>query len=817
MQKSDGKMSLKIRRAAVLGSGVMGSQIAALLATLGVRVHLLDLVTEDPTTETASHKKSASLRSQIAIKARDILLSTSPSPLFSEKDLDLIIPGNFEDDMAVISEVDWVIEAVTEKIDIKHSIHRRIQEYIKPTVPVTTNTSGISLAEICRDFPNEYQQMFFGTHFFNPPRAMHLLEFIPTTMVDMRVFNDLKDWCEDRLGKGVIIARDTVNFIANRIGVFNIQAAIHHMTTQNLSIEEVDLLTGRLVGRPGSATFKTLDIVGIDTFALVAQNVYSRAPSDPYRNVFLMPSWVQNLINSGRHGHKTDHKGFYSKQIDQPGDKPQTLVYCSERDNYAPPSTREIPWLAEAQKITTVGERLKFIFGQNDKFAQFVWLILRDTFSYAALLAEEIADGDILSIDQGMRWGFNWKLGPFALWQAIGFDYIYERMLFEKTPRPHWLKAQIKFYEPHPDESLEPDLHIEELKSFDCRSEKLSAPKQKKTWVSLPKNQNSRDARVLISNESASLLDIGDEIACVVFHSKMNTLKSDSLEIIQKSVAMVGKHFQGLVVANYGPCFSSGADLQVISQLIAKNKLSTLEKMIREFQGTFSLLKYAPFPIVACPHGLTLGGGCELILHTQFHVAYGELSAGLVEPGVGLIPAGGGTKELALKAYALSNQGLHSDPLPFLKKALVLMLGATPSTSAKYAEASGLLPRATPISLSKKHLITTAKKIIHHAVQMNYMAPQIAPAVRALGRDGQNHLRSFLQENKQLLKLSPYDLFIGEQLAYVLCGGDVKENTFLYEHDFLALERRAFLNLCERPETQERIKYMLQVGKPLKN
>ncbi|MCX6131837.1 MAG: 3-hydroxyacyl-CoA dehydrogenase/enoyl-CoA hydratase family protein, partial [Proteobacteria bacterium] len=600
-------MTLKIRRVAVLGAGVMGAQIAAHLAAAGVRTHLLDLPAKEPHKDPKIAKAiGRNFRSTPAYLAIENLKRLKPSPLASESILQNLIAGNFEDDMAVLADCDWVIEVVAERLEIKKSILKQIAEHTKPTTPVTTNTSGLSLEKMAEDLDEHFHRRFFGTHFFNPPRYMKLLEIIPHPATDPDVIKEVADWIERFLGKGIVYAKDTINFIANRIGVFNMMCSFKHMQDLGLTIETVDALTGKLMGRPASATFRTMDVVGIDVFAHVAKNVVQYAPNDPYKDFFIPPKWIENLIQRGSLGQKTQSVGAYKKTSNDKGEV-EILAYRPESDSYQAQQPQSFPWMEETRKVSDTMERLKLIISHNDAGSQFIWRTLRDTMAYSALLLEEIAANQPLSIDNGIKWGFNWEWGPFELWQGLGYDTILERMKLEGVKLPEWLKPGLKFYKPAPN-SVDWHLHGASSQLLGKTGKEQALAKSAHLYY-LPKSQNRDDKRIVLGNASASLVDIGDGVACLVFHSKMNAINAEISELIFQSIDKVKSEFAGLVIGNDGEGFSAGADLRQIIGAIKENKFGDIDLMLRRFQGTMQKLKYAPFPSIACPQGLTLGGG----------------------------------------------------------------------------------------------------------------------------------------------------------------------------------------------------------------
>jgi len=806
---------LKIRRAAVLGSGVMGAQIAALLSAAGIRVHLLDLASSEPPKDPKEAKLiGKSFRSARSILAVENLKALKPSPLYSSSVLSGIIPGNFEDDMAVLRDCDWVVEAVVERLDVKQQLFIRVMEYAKPGIPITTNTSGINLEDIAKNMPEQFVTNFFGTHFFNPPRYMKLLEIIPHGLTRKDLIADFSRWSEETLGKGVVHAFDTVNFIANRIGVFVNQATLQAMTDLGLNIETVDALTGKLMGRPSSATFRTMDVVGLDTFAHVAKNTYDRAPKDPYRDWFKMPKWMDELIAGGKLGQKSNNVGCYKKDKDAKG-KTLILAYRPTKNTYEEQAIAEISWMAAANKEPDLIKRLSFVLKQSGPHAEFVWRVLRDTFSYSAILMDDIAGGIPKPIDDGIKWGFNWDMGPFELWQGLGFDEILNRMQSEKTKLPDWCKAGIKFYDLEPGTSE----WIRQGPSDQFYSMKPARPKipVQPHNFRLPKFASSEDKRIVDGIKNASLVDIGDGVACLTFHSRMNALDSSMVEFILKTMTTTAQSFDAMVIGNDGDAFSAGANLKEVLEVISKKDWKKLDTFIRTFQGAMQMIKFAPFPVVAATHGLALGGGCEVALHCAHRVAAGETYAGLVEIGVGLLPAGGGTKELALRCYQFMNTAERPDPMQFLQRAFLLIGMARTSTSAHEALEMGLFPSSTTISLSRDHVVARAKAQALHMVNCGYVPPIPKTDIKVLGDPGVQTFRMMLYNMVQQKQISEHDSLIAERVARVLCGGEIDGGQSVSEQFFLDLERESFVELCQTEKTFARIEHMLKTGSPLRN
>lgn len=809
-------MSLKIKRVAVLGSGVMGAQIAALLAANGIRVHLLDLASETPPADPKIAKLlGKNFRSSRAIMAIENLKSIKPSPLFSLDHLNSLLPGNFEDDISVLRECDWVLEAVVEKLEIKQQLFKRVLEYARNGIPITSNTSGINLADIARDMPEHFQKVFFGTHFFNPPRYMKLLEVIPHGVTDQKLYSAFVEWSSSTLGKGIVHANDTVNFIANRIGVFVNQSSLKSLEKNNLNIETADVLTGKFMGRPSSATFRTMDVVGLDTFAHVAKNTFDRAPTDPYREWFKMPVWIDELIKAGSLGQKSQSVGCYKKDKDAQG-KTVILSYRPEKRSYEQPDIKQPSWFNEAQKEPDLFKRLRFVLSQKDPSANFIWEILRDAFSYSSLLVESIANGLPQSIDDAIRWGFNWDFGPFELWQGLGYDEILTRMKAEQVPIGAWVKPGIKFYDDSPGSALWQSQGPGDQCVIPTLKRQLIERNPAK--IRLPVQQSSSDPRVVDSCKSASLVDLGHDVAGLVFHSRMNALDSSIIDFTMTAIGKVSAQFGGLVIANDGEAFSAGANLKELLGVIQKKEWSTLETFIKRFQAATQMIKFAPCPTVSAPHGLVLGGGCEVALHSSQRVCFAETYAGLVEMGVGLIPAGGGTKELAMRAYDLASMGDRGDATPFLQRAFMLIGMAKTSTSAFDAVEMGLFPKGTTLpTMSREFLTQRAKATVLHQLEVGYAAPTPRKEIKVLGDPGYQTFKMIIYNMVEQKQISSHDGMIADRVAKVLSGGECDGGSMVSEQYLLELERNAFLELCQTEKTVQRIEHMLKTGSALRN
>ncbi|MCY4380745.1 MAG: 3-hydroxyacyl-CoA dehydrogenase/enoyl-CoA hydratase family protein, partial [Proteobacteria bacterium] len=730
--------------------------------------------------------------------------------------------------MSCVSRCDWIIEAVVENLAIKKDIHAKIQTFKKSAnVPVTTNTSGILLKNIAQDFNDEYCQSFMGVHFFNPPRYMQLLEMIPHPKTNLTLLTQLSDWCEQRLGKTVVQASDTINFIANRIGVFSLCSVAHHATELGLNPETVDSLTGKLMGRPASATYRTMDVVGLDTSNYVAENVLKQVEDDPYREMFNLPPWIKNLIEKGMLGQKSNFRGIYEKTKDDRG-KTRIRSYDYVSESYTDQEVTGFPWLKEVSTIKNPFDRLNFLVNQSDKGAQLIWHTLCDLFSYSALLLDEIAHSEPYKLDQAMKLGFNWELGVFETWQGMGFHAVTQKMIDQGVQLPEWLKSKVNdpsfcFFHPAPssDEWLLSDLDNEgktKKMQWHPKSQTMKEVVTPPYYVPLLKKyQPEKDPRTVKGNDGASLLDLGHGAYLLNFHTKMNAINVPILSMIDSTMSLAKAQAKAVVIANQGRAFSAGADLKMILGLINEEKFLDLEAILNRFQESMQLLKFSHLPVVAAPHGLTLGGGCEVTLHADHCHLAGETYAGLVEAGVGLIPAAGGSKELALRCYRLAAE-YDTDPMIFLDKVFKMVAMAKVSSSAYDAIHMGLYDKAcTSVTFSRSHQISEAKSIALMKYRMGYQPPSYANKIKVVGEPGFETFRMMLYNMEQGKMISSHDALVAEKLAFVLSGGDLPRGTEVDEMWFLDLERQAFVDLCREEKTKERIEYMLKNGKPLRN
>jgi 3-hydroxyacyl-CoA dehydrogenase len=797
----------RIRRAAVLGAGTMGSRIAAHLANAGIPSYLLDMAPTELTPEESARglsPESPAVRNRVVQRAWQTALESKPAPLFSPELASLVTLGNFTDNLAWVAEADWILEAVTERLEIKRALFEQVQRRRRPDTIVSSNTSGIPIHRIAEGFPEDFRRNFLGTHFFNPPRYMRLLEVIPTTDTDPALTDFMARFGEERLGKGAVLCKDTPNFIGNRIGIYGACRAVHAMVEDGFTIEEVDFLTGPLIGRPRSATFRTLDVVGLDTLALVARNLYDGLPADRDRDVFKLPAFVDTMLQNRWLGEKTG-QGFY-RRVPKDG---QLLALDWRTLEYRPAGKPAFPELDKASKIQDEGSRLRTLVAAPNRAGQFIWKVLSSTMCYAATTLPEIAD-DIVSVDRALKWGFLHRMGPFEAWDALGVKATADRLVAERRHVPpiveELLRSEKKsFYRTRSGRSY----------AFSPSERTYSVAAEKPGLIVLSSLRDRK--RTILHNPGATLLDIGDGVACLQFHTKMNTIDGDILQMLKDSVEQVSRSFGGLVVANEAENFSAGANLVQVLQAARAAQWDAIEKGIRDFQESNMRLRYSEKPVVVAPHNLTLGGGCEISLHaTQIH-ASPELYMGFVETGVGLIPAAGGSKEMVLRAADGAGSPSDMDLLPRVRKAFELIALARVSTSALEARNLGLLRDLDHISMNAAARIQSAKQDVLTLAREGYSPPIPRRDIPVLGEAGLATLKLGLHIMWRAGYISEYDKVIGTHLARVLTGGSFLGIHKVDEQYLLDLEREAFLSLCGNPETQQRMEHMLKTGKPLRN
>ncbi|MDY0395988.1 3-hydroxyacyl-CoA dehydrogenase NAD-binding domain-containing protein [Virgibacillus halophilus] len=799
-------MKCSIKRAAVLGSGVMGSAIAAHLANVGIPTLMLDIVPRELTA--AEQKKGMTLedntvRNRIAAQSKKALLKQKPSPITSMKSMDLITVGNMEDDMEKLAQVDWIIEVVVENLAIKQKVFEQVEKYRKPGTIVTSNTSGISVEEMAEGRSEDFRKHFMGTHFFNPPRYLKLLEIIPAKDTDPEVLAKMKAIGQDVLGKGVVEAKDTPNFIANRIGTYGLLVTVKAMKEGNYSIGEVDSVTGPLIGRPKSATFRTLDVVGLDTFIHVAKNVHDQVEGKE-KNVFEIPDFMKKMQEKGWLGAKSG-QGFFLKKKGQDGSviyelNPETLEYQDRKKLKTAAVETAKQQKGSKNKLKTL------VYAEGDRASDLIWSIIKPVLCYSAELHGEIAD-DIPAIDQAMKWGFGWEMGPFETWDVIGLRKSVKRMQQEGEKVSQWVLDMLEagndtFYKTE-------NGNVYYYNGSSYRQQQFN---HKEINLKRLKDQKG----VLKKNPGASLIDIGDDVALLEFHSKSNAIGLDMIQMVDEALHEVDKNYKGLVIGNQGKHFCVGANLAMMLFEAQDDNYFELDMVVRKFQQMALKIKYSEKPVVVAPFNMAVGGGAEISLPAAAIQASAETYMGLVEFGVGLIPGGGGTKELYLKMLRNMPHGVKFDLTKVANDAFEKVAMAKVSTSAEEARENGFLNSKDAISSNFDHLIFDAKQKVLALAATSYLAPKIEK-IPVVGEPG---YAAMLLGAKSLQfggYASAHDVKIAEKLAFVLSGGRVREGSLIAEQDMLDLEREAFLSLIGEPKTQARMQHMLVKGKPLRN
>ncbi len=802
---------MRIERAAVLGAGTMGAQIAAHLANACVPTLLLDISPRELTQEEQSKGltlENPEVRNRIARAGFEAAQKAKPAAFFTPELASLITVGNFDDDLAKLKNCDLIIEAVVENLAIKRSLYERVEQHRRPGSIIASNTSGIPIHLLAEGRSDDFKQHFLGVHFFNPPRYLHLVELIRTEWTKPEVSCFLFGFLDQRLGKGVVAAKDRPNFIGNRIGTFGALHTIKTMLDDGYSIEEVDRMTGPAVGRPKSATFRTFDLVGLDVFTHVIKNLYDALPDDEEREMFVVPEVLAKMVERGLLGNKTKG-GFYRKQKGE-GDKREIWTLDTATLDYRPSEKVKLPSLDMAKNIEEAPERIKALTWGKDRVGAFLWKTLSRTLSYAARRIPEIAD-NVVEIDRAMRWGFSWELGPFEVWDAIGVEKSVARMKEDGMKVPPNVEQMLatgakSFYKKEDGKQF----------YFDFAAGKY-VPLVEPPGVLILKSIKDQTG-VIKKNAGASLIDIGDGVACLEFHSKMNAIGGDTLQMLKFALGEVEKNFVGLVVGNQGANFCVGANIMLMLMEAQEENWEELDMMGRVFQNATMSLRYSPKPVVVAPFQMVFGGGCEMVLHADRARAAAETYIGLVEVGVGIIPAGGGTKELLVRALDSIPKGADdADPFPFVKRAFETIALAKVATSAEEAKSLGFLSADDTISMNQDRVIADAKKEVLSWAASGYVAPQQRTDILALGLSALSTLKLGIHQMQRAGYISDHDAEIGKQLARILTGGDLNHPTRVSEQYLLDLEREAFLSLVSTRKTQERLAHMLKTGKPLRN
>ena len=802
-------MRAQLRRVGIIGSGVMGSGIAAQLANAGVPSCVLDIVPTQLTPKEQAAGLTLSdrqVRNRISSENIQALLRTKPAPLFESNGLGLIETGNIEDDFDRLKEADWVIEAAPEKVETKQSIFTRLESILQPGQIISSNTSGISIREMLAGRSERLRRQFLITHFFNPPRYMRLLEIVPAPETDPSILERAAAIGTHILGKGIVYAKDTPNFIANRVGVAEMARVLKAVEETGYTVEEVDALSGKVIGRPKSGFFRLMDIVGLDTLVNNSRYLAQTLGEDSTARSLELPGFVHRMMEMNLRGEKTQ-AGFYRRVNTPSGKEIQALDLTTFE--YKPTSKVSFPCLDLTKSLEDVPSRLRMVVNSNDRGGEFVWDFLSATLVYVAEVGPSISD-DILNIDRAMRWGFNWELGPFEIWDALGIREITQRLESEGRPIPGLVLDLLKsgnssFY------------GVEKGRAtyFDFSTGMIQALPEQPGVIELV-HVKADPTREVLKNEVASLVDLGDGVACIEFHSKMNTLSSEVIVLMQRALDVVEKDFEAVLIANQGSNFSAGANLVQMLLAAEEGEWDEIDQMIARFQNTSMRLKYFPKPVVSCPHGLTLGGACEFTLHCHRIRAAAETYIGLVETGVGLIPGGAGTKEMAIRYQEDLPDNFQVNRLPFLQRVFEMIGTAKVSGSAREAQTMGLLRDHDSWSMNKDCQIHDAKRLALSLVEQGFRPLREKP-VSVLGTEGIAALNVALRNMEVAGYITEYDAHIGRKLAYVLCGGEVPSGTEVTERYLIDIEREAFLHLCGQPKTQDRIRHTLKTGKPLRN
>ena len=801
---------LTIRKAAIIGAGNMGAQIAAHLANVGIPSLLMDIVPTELLPEEQKRGltlQSPAVRNRVTQALFDKMKKLKPSPLFTPEVASLIRIGNVEDNLAEIKDADWVIEAILERMDLKQAIHAKIAANARPDALVTTNTSGLSIAGMTQNCPLEYRRRFFGTHFFNPPRYMRLLELIPTPDSGRALLKSFAEFGEAVLGKGIVMAKDTPGFVANRIGCFDMQHVALLMMEQGLSIDEVDAITGPAIGRPKSATFRLGDIVGVDLMAQMGRNLRGLLQHDPQISVFREVEFIEDMVKRGWWGEKKS-QGFYQRVKSDKGRQILTLDYKTME--YKPQQKAQFASLEAASKISDRAERIRSLCAATDKAGIFAWKHLSAVLCYSADRLTEIAD-DVVTVDNAMKWGYNWELGPFETWDALGVRETADRLKAEGRAVPQLVSdllasGKSSFYE----------LANGRRAFFDLGKRAHVAEVESPKAIHLPWLHKAN--KVVRSNPGASLVDLGDGVACLEFHVKMNVIGGDQLGMLKQALEEVRKNFAGLVIGNQGQHFSAGANLLLLTTQIQNGDWDEIDLMIRTFQKATSTLRQFEKPVVAACHGYTLGGGTELSMGCDHIVIAAETYMGLPEVGVGLIPGAQGTKEMLIRCTENIIRSDDVDYFPGIRHAWETIGMAKVGTSASEAlKLRYLRPSETTVVLNKDWLIGEAKAQVLHMAAKGYSPRPQRTDIPAIGESGMTLCKLQLQQMRKSGLISEHDEKIGNKLAYILCGGDLTSLHYVSEDYILDLEREVFLSLCGEPKTLERIKHTLKTGKPLRN
>ena len=799
-------MKRNIEKVAVLGSGIMGSGIAAHLAGIGLQVLLLDISPKELNEAEKSKGLSLdhpSVQKRIVNDSLSKSLKSKPSPIYNASFANRIKTGTFEHDLHQIAEVDWIIEVVVERLDIKKQVFESVEKHRKPGTLISSNTSGIPIHLMAEGRSEDFQQHFLGTHFFNPARYLRLLELIPGPKTNQETIRFFEHFGRKFLGKSVVVAKDTPAFIGNRIGICSIQSLFHRVKDLEMTIEEVDKLTGPVIGRPKSATFRTVDVVGLDTLVHVANGIKEHCTSDERHELFSLPDFIESMMEANRLGSKTG-EGFY-KKIKKDG-KSEILSLELTTGEYRAAKKAKFATLEKTKSVSNVADRFPILVGGSDKAGEFYRLVFADLFAYVSHRMGEITDA-IYKIDDAMKAGFGWEHGPFEIWDAVGLQKGIELVKKQNLELPAWIEElaanQSSFYK-----VVEGKTHY-----YDT---------ELKTYQNIPGREgfilldNLREKQTVYENKDFSLIDLGEGIVCAEFHSKMNTIGADVLTGLNKAIDIAEERFDGLVVGNQGANFSVGANLGMIFMLAVEQEYEELNAAIAYFQNTMMRMRYSGIPVISAPHGMCLGGGCELSLHADKVVASAETYIGLVEFGVGVIPGGGGTKEMTLRASDAFKK--NDVELNILREHFLTIAMAKVSTSGHEAYDLGLFEKSKDVIVTNRdEQLSIAKSYARVLADAGYVKPIERTDIKVLGKQALGMFMVGTDSMKAGNYISEYDLLMADKLAYVMSGGDLSAATTVSERYLLDIEREAFLSLCGQRKTLERIQHMLTTGKPLRN
>lgn len=788
-----------IKRVAVLGSGVMGSRIALHFAGIGVQVLLLDMVPKE-----AAESKEKSVRNKLVNDALQAAIKSNPSPAYNKDVVKKVTTGNFDDDMKQIAQCDWIIEVVVERLDIKQKIFAQVEQYRKPGTLITSNTSGIPIHLMAEGRSEDFNKHFCGTHFFNPPRYLRLLEIIPGPSTDPAVIDFLMHYGDLYLGKTTVLCKDTPAFIANRIGVYGIMAIFGLVEKMGLTIDEVDALTGPVIGRPKSATFRTADVVGIDTLVKVAKGVYDNCPNDESRDAFVIPAWVQKMVDNNWLGDKTG-QGFFKKTKGAGGEK-EILTLNLQTMEYAPRVKPKFATLEAAKPIDDLKTRLKILTQGTDKAGEFYRNFHYGLFSYISHRIPEISD-EIYRVDDAMMAGFGWEIGAFESWDVLGIENTVKAMRDAGYKVAPWVDDMIaagikKFYKVENGKRL----------YYDVASKSYKPMPGGEAFIVMKNFEN----QTIWKNSACRTYHLGDDVLGLEWYTKMGSIGGEVLEGIQRSISLAEEKYKGLVIANDSQNFSAGANVGMIFMLAIEQEYDELDMAIRMFQQTMMRARYSTIPVVVAPHGLALGGACELSMHSDKVCPAAETYIGLVELGVGLIPGGGGTKEFVLRAA----DEMHEDEPETitLKNRFLTIATAKVATSAFEGFDLGIFRKGQDeVIINQSRRIAEAKRSVIELAESGYTMPVQRTDIKVLGRSALGALYAGINGMWRANYATDHDALIAKKLAFVMCGGDLSEPTLVSEQYLLDLEREAFLSLCGEKKTLERIQSVLKGGKPIRN